>query len=213
MPSDYLDDSAIWSDPTVTSRTYLKSSLSWESPMGNDEYLDSSPGWSTPGRRIIISPDHMYSVRAYASFILKAFWSDDLSKVESPVWKSDDERVATVSQTGTVTCMSAGETRVSASKDGKVGYAKVTVTEAEPCQFVINPSSVQVRLGSSKKLSTSPVQPDATWESNKPKAVTVEGSSDGTATVTMVTGSEATITATSGVYTATCSVTPLPVGT
>jgi len=43
-------------------------------------------------------------------------------------WSSDDDRVATVSETGLVTGRRAGEVTISATIDGKIGTTRVTVT-------------------------------------------------------------------------------------
>ena len=45
-------------------------------------------------------------------------------------WKSSDERIATVDESGTVTGVSAGEATITATCDGKSGTAEVTVTAA-----------------------------------------------------------------------------------
>jgi glucose/arabinose dehydrogenase len=50
----------------------------------------------------------------------------------SPVWSSADTSVASVSETGTVTGVGAGETEISATVEGVTGTIGITVTSDEP---------------------------------------------------------------------------------
>ena len=133
------------------------------------------------------------------------------------VWASEKENVATVSQSGVVIALTAGEVRIAASSGGKSASATITVT-ARPVSLVrITPGSATISVSSSIPLEAEALDASGavvlgrpvTWSSsNETIAVVstsglVAGLSAGSVTIT------ATIDGRAG--TAAISVAPQPV--
>lgn len=126
-------------------------------------------------------------------------------------WSTDDQKIATVSN-GEVTGVAMGSTTVTASwKNGEKTYtasAKVTV---ETGGITLSTYSLDaIYVGQTETITTeaSSDVKEITWESSNPNVATV--SADGV--VTAVGGGSATITATSGTYSAECTVTVIQPG-
>lgn len=121
-------------------------------------------------------------------------------------WKSDNTRVATVSN-GCVSAVSEGSATITASFTyGGRTYSESCSVYVEGVSIWISESSLDLSVGDSEHLSatTSPQDEDVDWSSSDTRVVTV--SSNGK--VVAVGGGSATITATlyheSGTYTDTC---------
>jgi uncharacterized protein YjdB len=85
-------------------------------------------------------------------------------------WSSDDEAVATVSQSGVVTGVKKGKTFINVETDnGKTAYCKLTVTAAEPIKIEL-PKNVTVTVGETITLTPTITPKDAettlTWKSD-----------------------------------------------
>lgn len=132
---------------------------------------------------------------------------------KSVVWSSSDEGVATVTEDGTVTAVSAGEATITAttSDGGKTVSCTVTVTPdtVSVTGVTVSPESLEMVIGETEGL-TAAVEPEdatdktVTWSSSDEKVATV--GEDGT--VKAVSAGNATITVTTGDggRTATCEV-------
>jgi hypothetical protein len=118
-------------------------------------------------------------------------------------WVSDAPQVATVSATGLVTGVAAGPATISATSEGTVGRASVTVTTStEPVASVeVTPPSATIPVGGTVQLTATAKdaagQPltgrTFTWVSNAPQVATVSAAG----LVTGAAAGPATITATS----------------
>lgn len=126
-------------------------------------------------------------------------------------WKSDNEGVAIVDNSGNVTAKAAGTATITATVDGKSASCKVTVngqTTTVPVQSVeLNQTTLELIAGKEATL-TATVKPDdatnktVTWSSNNETVATV----DNNGKVTAKAAGEAIITAKVGDKQATCNV-------
>ena len=129
-------------------------------------------------------------------------------------WSSSDENVATVSEDGTVTALSAGEAviTVTTSDGGKTSSCKVTVSEKRISVegVSVEPESLSLTVGEKAQVTASVTPEDAsdktvTWSSNDKNIAAV--SEDGTVTALSVGKAIVTATTKDGEKTASCSVT------
>lgn len=142
---------------------------------------------------------------------LNATVKPDDATTKTVTWKSDNEGVAIVDNSGNVTAKAAGTATITATVDGKSASCKVTVngqTTTVPVQSVgLNQTTLELKAGNTATL-TATVSPESatdktvTWTSDKPEIAAVEGG-----TVTAKAEGTATITAKAGEQTATCTVT------
>lgn len=125
----------------------------------------------------------------------------------SVTWSSDNEDVATVDADGTVTAVSVGEAKITASCGEKT--AECIVTVAPPVSEVqISHGTLQLYAGQNSTLKAT-VLPDnavdktVTWQSSDTKIVAV--TKDGA--ITCLAAGQATVTASCGGKSASCVVT------
>jgi uncharacterized protein YjdB len=188
----------------------LLATLSCDSPLSPD---------SASVDRVEVNPASLQltagETRTVTARVLDA---DGASLVERrPFWSTQNPQVATVSQSGVVTAVAAGNTTVAASAGGKSGLVQVAVGARPVSQVRIAPTSASVEQGAMVTLRADPV--DATGGSVTGRPVFWATSDAAIATVTstgVVTGiapGAVTITATvDGVDgTAAVTVTPVPV--
>ncbi|MBL8958289.1 MAG: Ig-like domain-containing protein [Gemmatimonadetes bacterium] len=71
-------------------------------------------------------------------------------------WSSDLATRATVSATGLVTAVSAGEVRISARSGTAVGVSTVTVTQVPIARIDVAPATVSVLVGGTQQLTATP---------------------------------------------------------
>ena len=96
-------------------------------------------------------------------------------------WTSSRTSVASVSQNGLVTAMSAGETRISATSGGVIGSASVTVEDAGLATLTVTPAASTVRIGETVQLTATGRDRDGvvmpglspTWSSSSTTVATV----------------------------------------
>ena len=116
-------------------------------------------------------------------------------------WTSDNESVATVSTTGSVTSKSVGTATITATSEGKTGSASVVVKNAPVASIAIEPSSPTVEAGTTITLGAVVKDENGqiltgrtvTWSTSDATKATVNGNG----VVTGVAPGTATITATS----------------
>ena len=122
-------------------------------------------------------------------------------------WSSSDETVATVSSSGKVTALMAGQADIIATAGGKSATCVLTVSNVEVTSVTLNKSTLSLTKGSNETLTATVLPQNATektvvWSSSETSVATV----DATGKVTAVGAGSATITATAGTITATCTV-------
>lgn len=141
---------------------------------------------------------------------LTATVQPDTATDKTVTWASDDQTVATVDQSGTVSAVAPGTATVTATTADGGHTARCVVTVTRPVTGVtLDKTELSLFTGNTETL-TATVQPadatnrDVTWSSSDDTVATV----DKTGTVSAVGAGEATITATTaeGGYTAACLV-------
>lgn len=126
-------------------------------------------------------------------------------------WSSTDVGVATVSTTGMVTALAAGQVQLRASVDGKVGSGNLTVAIAPVATATITPANLTLAEGDVADLAV--VAKDAAGRVLQGRTATWQSSNVGVATVsvsgavTALSAGDATITATVEGIAATTAVT------
>ena len=145
---------------------------------------------------------------------LNATVKPDDATTKTVTWKSDNEGVAIVDNSGNVTAKAAGTATITATVDGKSASCKVTVngqTTTVPVQSVgLNINKVELSVGEENKLVAT-VTPEAatnkevTWASSTPEVATVD--QDGKVVAQKPGNATITVTTKDGNKTATCEVT------
>lgn len=147
---------------------------------------------------------------------LTATISPDNATNKNVTWSSSNTGVATVSASGVVTGVAAGEVAITATSqaDGtKSASCTVTVTDAVPVTGVsLNKSNTTLQVGSNEILTASVAPAEATnknvtWTSSNTSVATVE---NGVVTAVGVGSATITVTTTDGSFTATCTITVNP---
>jgi uncharacterized protein YjdB len=133
------------------------------------------------------------------------------------LWASTATAIATVTSTGVITGISAGATTVSATVDGVIGAASVTVTPIPVTAVTVSPGSGSLIVGQTIQLGAATTAAGGqtltgrvvTWSSSANSVASVSS----TGLVTAISPGPATVTATSeGVSgTSTITVTAIPV--
>ena len=126
-------------------------------------------------------------------------------------WTSNATGVATVSATGLVTGVSAGNATITATSEGKSGTAAATITAVPVASVTVSPNPAAVRVGGTVQLTAVTRDSVGTmltgraiaWSSNATGVVTVSAAGR----VTGVAAGSATITATSEGKSGTAAVT------
>ncbi len=115
-------------------------------------------------------------------FTAKGFYSNGSSQViSSPVWKSSDNTLATVSASGLVQSLKAGNITVSATFKGLSGSAPLNVTSAVLQTITVTPVSSSIAAGLTQQLTakgrysdgTSQVIAPSIWSSSDNTLATV----------------------------------------
>lgn len=123
------------------------------------------------------------------------------------VWTSSKPTVATVDENGNITALATGTTEITATAGSVSAVCKVTVEAVKVSEVKLDKTAVSLKAGQTAQL-TATVKPDnaadktVTWTSSDEKVATV---ADGK--ITAVAPGTATITATAGGKSATCTVT------
>jgi uncharacterized protein YjdB len=133
-------------------------------------------------------------------------------------WSTDNGSVATVSGTGLVTAAGTGSANITATSEGQIASASITVSNVPVASVTVAPTTVALQTGQTAQLTATTKDANGnvltgrvvTWSSNNASVATVSGS--GLVTAGAASGS-ATITATSEGQngTATANVTYIPV--
>jgi len=116
-------------------------------------------------------------------------------------WASSSNSVATVSSSGLATGVAEGTATITATSEGKVGSATVTVTPQPVASVEVSPTTLDLTVGQTGQLTATPK--NASGEALTGRTVSWDSSDDGVATVdsnglvTAVAAGSATVTATS----------------
>ncbi len=121
--------------------------------------------------------------------------------VPAITWSTNNPAVATVSASGIVNALAAGNARIAASAFGKSATASVTVTAKAVASIIVAPATVTMRVGATATLQPRTLDADGsvltgrtiTWSSSNPAVATVSA----TGSVVGVAAGAATVTATS----------------
>lgn len=127
------------------------------------------------------------------------------------VWKSLDENVITVTETGLVEAVGIGKTKISAISGSAIGYSEISVDPVIAEKVSLNKNNISLLVGSTETLEAT-VEPenatykDITWSSSDELVATI---SDGIITAFGV--GKTIITATCGNISTSCEVVVNPV--
>jgi trimeric autotransporter adhesin len=132
-------------------------------------------------------------------------------------WSSSDQGLATVSTSGMVTGVAVGgPVTISATSEGKIGTATITVVPVPVASITVTPSAPTLALGSSVQLAAATL--DASGTALSGRAVTWSSSDSAVASVSttgMVTaralGGPVTVTASSEGKNGTAAITVIPI--
>ncbi|MBO5928957.1 MAG: Ig domain-containing protein, partial [Clostridia bacterium] len=123
------------------------------------------------------------------------------------VWTSNNDKVATVDQTGKVTGVALGEATITATVNGVKSDSCVVSVIIPATDLTLNKTQLHLAPGAYQTLSVTATPANATvgtitWSSNNTAVATVDNGK-----VTAVANGTATITATNGTLSTTCTVT------
>ena len=133
------------------------------------------------------------------------------------VWSSDTPAIASVSAQGLVTAIAPGVAIITATVEGKIATASVTVSAVPVASVAISPSTVSVLVGATQTFTASAYDASGTlltgrsvsWSSATPSVGTISSSGVLTAVAAGTTTITATVEGRSA--TATVTVSPVPV--
>ena len=140
-------------------------------------------------------------------FTLTATVLPDNATNRTVTWSSSNKAVATVDKNGNVTAVKAGTTTITATV-GNLSASCVVTVVVPVTSIVLNITSKTLKENETVKLTatvkpTDATDPSVSWASDKPNVATVDNNGN----VTAVSEGVATITATAGEMTATCTIT------
>jgi len=122
-------------------------------------------------------------------------------------WAVAQQAIATVSQTGVVTALSAGTTVLQATVEGAIAQTVITVTGVPVATVTLAPTTATLNIGQTRSFTATAKDAQGnvltgrpvTWSSNNPAVATVtSNNTTATTTVTAVAVGSATITANIG---------------
>ncbi len=170
---------------------------------------------ATPAEGITISAGGSTTLKAKQTVQLSATVTPDDATDKSVTWKSENEDVAIVSETGLVTAVSVGTAVITATNStGQSASVTIIVEKTLVESISLNNESLTMKIGETKVLSATVLPVTATdknikWMSDNEKIVKV--SSIGEVTAVSVGVAKITAMATDGSkVSASCTVTVLP---
>ena len=148
-----------------------------------------------------------YEIARGKVFTLTATVLPDNATNRTVTWSSSNKAVATVDKNGNVTAVKAGTTTITATV-GNLSASCVVTVVVPVTSIVLNITSKTLKENETVKLTatvkpTDATDPSVSWASDKPNVATVDNNGN----VTAVSEGVATITATAGEMTATCTIT------
>lgn len=131
-------------------------------------------------------------------------------------WTSSDESIATVSGTGLVTAVKAGNATITANSGSITGTTTINVTTADLVSITVTPPTAVVAPGQQRQFTataqlangqTTDVTQLVTWSSSDTTVATINNQGVATAQTNVGASQTATITATSGTIKGTAQLT------
>lgn len=165
---------------------------------------------SIPADSITIAPKEL-SMNVGENKSLTATVTPD-NATDQVIWSSNDKNVATVDQSGKVTAKAKGKATITATAGDKSATCTVTVTPPVD-SITLNKDALDLKVGESGILKAT-IEPDGvatdiSWTSSAPAVAAV----DAQGKVKALAPGKATITATAGGKSATCTVIVTPQAT
>jgi uncharacterized protein YjdB len=213
-PDDAADKTVIWSSSdtkivTVDSNgkvTAVAGGSATITAKAGDKQATCTVTVLVPVESIVIDKESI-SLEEGSSTTLVATVKPDDATDNTVIWTSSDEHIATVDD-GTITAVAPGTATVTASAGGKSATCKITVEKKHIAVTSISLDETEITLtvGDNRTLVAT-VEPDdatdntVTWSSSNKGVATVDGGK-----VTAISVGTATITASVGDQSATCSV-------
>lgn len=164
---------------------------------------------ATDVESVTITPASVELIKGETATLTAEVLPEDVED-KTVTWESLDESIATVDQTGKVTAVKPGKTKIMATCSSKGATCDVTVSGKPVESVTVDPAQASLKSGEQKQLTATVLPEDAedktvTWESSDESIATV----DETGLVTAVAAGTATITAKSGEQQGTCELTVL----
>ena len=123
------------------------------------------------------------------------------------VWTSSEPTVAAVDENGNITALATGTTEITATAGSVSAVCKVTVERVKVSEVKLDKTSVSLKAGETAQITATVTPADTTdkvvWTSSEPTVAAV----DENGKITAAAPGTATITATAGGKSATCTVT------
>jgi len=190
--------------------TKIKASSSGRS---NSSVLSVSAPTTIPVASVAVSPPSA-TLQVGATVQLSAVTYDSANNVLTGrliSWTSNNPGIATVSSSGLVTAVALGSATITASSEGQMASAAITVSGAAVASVTVSPATASLQVGGSVQLSATTRDANnnvltgrvVTWGSSNTAISTVSASG----LVTAVAAGTATITATSETKTGTATIT------
>lgn len=126
------------------------------------------------------------------------------SLTDEVVWQSSDNNIATLSDNGVISALTAGEVTLQASLDGIVGSTVLTVTSASLTSLEISPGSLHLAAGTNMGVglighysdgSTQPLETRANWVIADTAVASLSGTPAGALRVTGLSDGNTRLTA------------------
>lgn len=159
---------------------------------------------ATPAESVTVSPDEA-TIKVGQSIQLSSLVMPETTTDKTVNWTSSQTSIATVSDDGTVTGVSAGSVTITATCGTVSSTCTVTVEEVQPDEVYIDYSELNLYVGQTQQLVAmlnSEQAENAQWISSDASVATVSE----TGLVTGVAKGSATITVTVNNVSATCAV-------
>ncbi|MBK8248727.1 MAG: Ig-like domain-containing protein [Gemmatimonadetes bacterium] len=138
-------------------------------------------------------------------------------------WTTSASSVATVTNSGVVTGVSAGTAVITATSEGVIATATITVSPVAVASVTLAPNNVSLNQGATQSITATARDASnnvltgrpVTWTSSNPSVATVNSTTSATNTITAVAAGSVTISAVVGGVTgvATVSVSQVPIAT
>jgi hypothetical protein len=150
---------------------------------GSSPALNTGPSLS----RIEVTPSQPSLAKGTTlNLTATGIYSDDSSRTltNDVSWQSSDDTIASLSMTGGISALTAGQVSIQASLDGSTGSTQLTVTNAVLSRLEISPSNPQLALGTTLDLSALGLYSDGSsqdltqqvsWNSANTSILTING--------------------------------------
>jgi uncharacterized protein YjdB len=218
-----------WSSNTPSVATIDNAGLLTGVSRGASQVTVSIPGTNTVGRVPVTVLGVISVVINAASTTLEVGRTQQLTALvtadpgvtpQAVTWTSSNAAIASVSSSGLISAVSAGQVTITASCEGRTTSFSLAVVRPPVATVTLAPASIDLRVGQTSAITATvrdasgTVLTDRTvaWSTSNSSIATIGSSGTTSGTVTAVSPGSATITATvEGVQrTATLTVTPVP---